>query len=126
MKILVIDDDDVSLKMFRNALKLNGYDCKSYQNPVEALAEIKNTFYDIIFTDFNMPEIDGIELIREVRRVGTQNYMVLFSGYDDGTLEKAAEKSGANRFLHKPIDWLMLNELLEKLESQNIETALNR
>lgn len=123
MKILVIDDDDVSLKMFRNALRLNGYDCKSYLSPLEALAEIKNTFYDIIFTDFNMPDLDGIELIREVRKVGEQNFLVLCSGFDDGTLENAAKKSGADGFMQKPINWQMLNELLENLESQNIRTV---
>ena len=115
MRILVIDDDEVSLKMFQNALRLNGFDCNCYMNSVEAFQEILGESYDIIFTDYNMPTMDGIELISRAKSSGIESQMVLFTGYVDSSVQIKAKEVGADGFLQKPVSWQNVNNLLENL-----------
>jgi DNA-binding response OmpR family regulator len=126
MKILVIDDDDISLRMFKNALRLNGFECSPFSSSAEALEEIRKLKYDAILTDYTMPDINGVELIEKVREYGINVFIALFSGCDDGALESAAKNAGANSFFTKPIDWKRLAETLNtlKFDSEIIEDEL--
>ncbi len=112
MKILVIDDDDISLKMFKNALELNGYKCKPCRSSTEGIFEFENSAYDVIFTDYTLPDINGIELIKRIRKFDSRAYIVLFSGNFENDLVNRAFSSGANEYIEKPISWKKVNDLL--------------
>ena len=65
--ILIVEDDEVSLQMLEKALKFQGFEVFCANNGQEALNCFKDRFFPIVLTDWMMPEIDGIDLIREIR-----------------------------------------------------------
>lgn len=117
MKILVIDDDMISLKMFKNALELNGYNCKSCSSSEEGLKEFESTDYDVVFTDYTLPEINGIELIKRFKNIENKAYIVLYTGNVEKDIINKAYNCGADYFFEKPVTWNRVNELLCEIKN---------
>ena len=68
-RIIVVDDEAVVLKNLRRILEKSGHIVSTSTNPVKALEQIENEFYDIVISDMRMPgNIDGKELFMEIKR----------------------------------------------------------
>lgn len=102
-KILVVDDEACILKMMELVLANAGYFVESAENPREALGIYGNgANYDLVITDYKMPEMTGIELEAEILRRDPSAKVLIVSGY--GGIETALEaiNKGATDFLRKP------------------------
>lgn len=115
MKLLLIDDDENSLKMLQNALILNGYECTACLNPVDALEYFKNNNYDFLISDIKMPGFSGWEFLEAVLSINKRTKVILYSGNSDDKISCEAIKKGAYKFLAKPINWLELKDILQKV-----------
>lgn len=84
MKIMIIDDDEDILNLFRDFLSKEGYDVVTYLEPLKALKEIEDspTRYSLIITDIRMPGISGIELIKRVSSINADIKVVLMSAFE--------------------------------------------
>ncbi|MBI9015764.1 MAG: sigma-54-dependent Fis family transcriptional regulator [Phycisphaerae bacterium] len=101
--ILVVDDEMIIRDSLCEFLKLEGYHCNSADSFKNALVQLEQHPYNMVITDVNMPEADGFELLRVVRKRYPDIAIVVITGY--GTIESAigAIKAGAFNYLTKPI-----------------------
>ncbi|MEN8149726.1 MAG: sigma-54 dependent transcriptional regulator, partial [Planctomycetota bacterium] len=101
--ILLVDDDPLILKSLSVVLSREGYDVHRAEGGTKALELIRDEGYDVVVTDFNMPEVDGMQVLREVKARKPDTEVILITGY--GTIEQAVEaiKVGAYDYVCKPI-----------------------
>jgi DNA-binding NtrC family response regulator len=103
-RILVIDDDEMTLKNMRRILEKLGYQVSTFSNPLRALERLEKSPYDVIISDFRMPYLDGLELLNRAKRLSPAVEVILVTGYAsiEGAIE--ATKQGAFHYLAKPFD----------------------
>jgi DNA-binding response OmpR family regulator len=118
-RILLIDDDDAVRASVESTLRRAGHSVKPARNGREALAFFGNDSFDLIVTDLVMPEMEGIETIREFRKAGNSTPILAMSGggqYSTTTpYLDAAQKLGADAALHKPFSADQLRATVDRL-----------
>lgn len=82
-KILVVDDVEEVLNSTRNCLKLQGMQVACLSNPIEALEYLRKNKIDVLLLDFFMPEMNGDEFIKELRKFDNETVVILRTGYSD-------------------------------------------
>ena len=116
-KILIVDDEELirnGLKVMVERYKEDYYEITTCHDGISAKEQIKENYFDIIITDIRMPNLTGIELIKDIRNKGLNTSIVIVSGYDSFNYASEALKCGAKAYLLKPIK---RNELYDTLES---------
>lgn len=106
-RVLIIDDTDVNLRMLGKLVnRLAPTQAHSFTDPLLALEFARQTPVDMVVVDFMMPEMDGLEFIRQFRATpGAQSTPVLMvTANDERTVRYRALESGADDFLSKPVD----------------------
>ena len=124
--ILFVDDDQHILDIVSIYLERNGYSVDTVSNGFLALEKIKQKEYAVVFTDLIMPEISGLDLLKEIRAAHPDTEVVIVTGY--GTIESAIEalKCGGYDYLQKPINFerlkLLISRIIEKrtLQQENV------
>ncbi len=111
-KILIIDDDQSQLTMVSEQLKNKGITATTCQNPYEALSIIEKECFDIIFTDIQMPGLNGFELIRYIRGA-TATPVIALSAHADINLSQFKEQ-GFYSFLSKPFTGSQLFSIISE------------
>jgi DNA-binding NtrC family response regulator len=101
--ILLVDDDPLILRSLAVVLEREGYAVTRAPGGAAAVAELKDNVFDAVVTDFNMPEVDGMQILREVKARKPDCAVIMITGY--GTVEQAVEaiKLGAYDYICKPI-----------------------
>lgn len=100
-KILVVDDERQITRMLRASLQGSGYHVLIASNGVEALDQFESGRPDLIITDLAMPEMNGLEFTRAVRRV-SQTPIIVLSVRDADAIKVSALDEGADDYLTKP------------------------
>src|SRR4030042_2912274 len=113
-RILVVDDEEVVLMFLEELLKDEGYGVFAVNNGTDALSQLKENQYDLILTDMNLPDVDGLQILNFAKQTHPQIEVLIITGY--ASLETAIEamRLGAYDYLIKPIDDIDL--LLEKIK----------
>jgi DNA-binding NtrC family response regulator len=113
-KVLIIDDDQAMLDLTRFHLQSRGYEVAMAETAREGLELIATGGFNIALTDFSLPDLDGIELVKQIKETSPDTEIIMITGY--GSVEKAVEatKAGAFYFLEKPVDFEELLLLIEK------------
>jgi putative nucleotidyltransferase with HDIG domain len=102
-RILIVDDEPLIRSALKDILSgIGGYEVDVAVNGMEGLNKIRREEFDIIFTDLTMPKVNGMDLLRETRRINSSIPVVVITGFS--TIENAvfAMKEGAYDFLAKP------------------------
>lgn len=113
LKIVVVDDSKMMLKLYQNKLSVLGLVCETYHRPEEAVKRILSEKPDLVISDLNMPNISGLELTMEIRRKYPRAELpiLMITTQSDFVEEKKGKmnvnasllkKTGINRILHKP------------------------
>lgn len=118
IKILVVDDFATMRKVVRNLLKQVGYeDIVEAEDGVMALRALKSQKIDVVVSDWNMPNMSGLELLKAVRAdaelAKTPFLMVTAEALQDNVV--AAVKAGVNNYIVKPFTAEVLNEKIKKI-----------
>jgi signal transduction histidine kinase len=118
-KILVVDDEAdfpaLINRNFRKRIKNNELSFLFANNGREALEILEDaTDIDVVLTDINMPEMDGLTLLAEIRQINPDIKSVVISAYDDVNKVRLAMNQGAFDFLTKPIDFQDLEITINK------------
>ncbi|HWB11530.1 MAG TPA: response regulator [Pirellulales bacterium] len=106
LQILIVDDDEVSLEISRRTVERSGYRVQVARNGKEALDILREGRHRLVITDWVMPELDGIELCREIR-AGDYNgyiYVILLTSRGETKDIVAGLSAGADDFMTKPFD----------------------
>jgi two-component system, chemotaxis family, chemotaxis protein CheY len=118
MKILLVDDFATMRKIVKNLLRQMSYtNVIEAEDGVKALKALKSEEVDFIISDWNMPNMTGIELLREVRAdkdlAGLPFLMVTAEGLKENVV--TAVKAGVSNYIVKPFTAEVLNEKIEKI-----------
>jgi len=118
IKILVVDDFATMRKVVRNLLKQGGYDdIVEAEDGVMALKALKSQKIDVVVSDWNMPNMSGLELLKAVRADAELTkipfLMVTAEALQDNVV--AAVKAGVNNYIVKPFTAEILNEKIKKI-----------
>ncbi len=112
--ILVVDDKDSMRNMLTETLAEEGHRVDAAMDGRSALELVRNKSYDLVLTDLKMPDIDGLEVLTQVKEVDTETAVIVMTAF--GTIEDAvaAMKAGAYDFLTKPFDTEHLCVLIQR------------
>jgi NtrC-family two-component system response regulator AlgB len=125
--VLVVDDEKNILKILRIGLEAIGLAVEAFGNPVEAIESLEPGRYDIAFIDLMMAPVDGMQVLREIKKVSPSTTAVIITAH--GSIDSAVEaiKQGAFDFLQKPFDLKELQLFTTKvLEHHRLEREVNR
>ena len=116
MKILTVDDDDIALDILSDALTASGYDVITATDGREALDIVSTNDVRLVISDWEMPNMDGLQLCRAIRRCDSVNYIYLILLTSHGTPQEIVEgmSAGADDFIIKPFN---KGELLERVRA---------
>jgi CheY-like chemotaxis protein len=115
LNILLVEDDSIS-QMFIEEI-LEPINCKLViaQNGKEALIEIEKNQFDLILMDIGLPDINGLDLVKEIRKTDKKIWIIAQTAFAMFSDEKNAQNAGCNDYIPKPIDAFQLLEKIEKL-----------
>lgn len=101
-RLLIVDDEAALMRSLCDTLRDRGYETTGFTNAVQALEALRSGGFDLLLADLAMPEMDGIELLREALRIDGLLIGVIMTG--DGTIGTAVEamRSGAYDYILKP------------------------
>ncbi len=101
-KILVVDDEIVVIKSAQRVLGSEGYDVEGALGGREAILKLEQGNYDLVFTDLKMPEVDGITLIRWIKKSKPSIGILIITGYPSQDTMKEAIEHGIIDYVPKP------------------------
>ena len=115
MHALVIDDDARLRQVLTRLLRSGGFDTvDEAADGEEALRTLTSVHPDLILTDCQMPRMDGIAFVRQLRARGDRTPVIMLSGQGDPHLVVTAVRAGVNNYLPKPIHPDVLFEKIEQ------------
>lgn len=115
--VRVIDDDDEVRRSWQFVLEGEGWQVQAYESAVRFLEEDDPSVPGCIVSDVRMPEMSGIELQTEMKRIGNRMPLVLISAHADLVMAVKAVKDGAYDFLLKPVETeRLIQTVLEAIE----------
>jgi two-component system OmpR family response regulator len=112
--ILVVDDEESLSDLVSSALRFAGYSVRTESNGFDALRAVKSEPPDLVVLDVNMPELDGFEVCRRLRRDGVQIPVIFLTARDDIEDLRVGFRQGGDDYLTKPFS---LEELGLRIEA---------
>lgn len=102
-KIHVVDDDVGVLGSLRFLLETDGFIVRTFRSGAAALSEPYSGDVDCFVIDYKMPDINGIDLVAQLRQRGIDTPVVLITGYPDKNIAARAEAAGVKHVMRKPL-----------------------
>lgn len=125
-KILVIDDEESMCDFMEIMLSKEGYSVETVNSPLTAISQIKQNEYDLVIADLNMPEMDGLEVLEEVKKFKKDQDLIVMTAYASVDTAIEAMKRGAVDYITKPFKVDEIKLAIEKslsrrkLQQENI------
>ncbi|MEA5114335.1 MAG: sigma-54 dependent transcriptional regulator [Geobacteraceae bacterium] len=125
-KILLVEDDDISRDTLSRLLKMSGYSVKGAASGKIGLSFLDHEPFDIIITDLLLPDINGIEILKQAKDVSPSTEVILITGHASAETAVKAMKEGAFDYITKPLNFdelsILIANALEKrqLRSENV------
>jgi len=116
-KVLLVDDTEMVLYIIKEKLLNYGLQVVTAASGKEAIEKMKNSAYDLVFMDHMMPEMDGVEATRKIRKLKKEYEklpIIALSANTDPGMEEVFLANGLNGFLSKPVAREKLEEILKK------------
>jgi DNA-binding NtrC family response regulator len=101
-RILVVDDQESMREMLADLIDLMGHEPRTVGGAKEALAALDKTDVDLVITDLNMPVIDGMELMKQIKMRSPELPVIIITGYGTFHTEKQVLSNGADGYIPKP------------------------
>ena len=114
--ILVVDDTRSMRKMVAAVLENAGYDVAEAGDGIEALDLAKGRRFDLVVTDHNMPRMDGVTLVRELRGITDYDHvaLIVLSTEVDPAVKQKGREAGATGWMAKPFDPQRMLDIVAK------------
>lgn len=104
LKILVVEDDEALLELYRLVLQKEGFQTLSARNGSEAFEILEQTHIDLVITDIMMPVMDGYEFVTELRRQNPRLPVLMITAKQDFPSKNKGFTLGADDYMTKPVD----------------------
>lgn len=116
--VIIVDDDERLLEIFKTALSLEGYQCETASSAESALELINKTSFDIMLTDIRIPGIEGFELTHKAKKIIPDMAVIIMTAYAEEFSYDNAIEAGASDFIKKPFT---LNELMARIQHVKLQ-----
>jgi two-component system, NtrC family, response regulator HydG len=103
-KVLIVDDDVNFCIILKSYLERKGYEADNAFNCAEALRLVKTVNYDVVLTDFRLPDNNGLELLKNIRCNKPDTVVIIMTAYADIRMAVRSIKLGAYEFVTKPVN----------------------
>lgn len=127
-RIVIIDDEKRMCDSLVALLQGDGVDVSAFQKPMDAVEMIRNGRVDLVVTDIKMPQMGGMEILREVKKIDAEIPVILMTGYASLDTALEAINQGAYDYLLKPVEFshleLAVKRALEKRRSDLSQRVL--
>ncbi|MFZ0133338.1 MAG: response regulator [Desulfobacterales bacterium] len=119
-KVLLVDDEKDFLEVMAERMSARGMEVSTASSAAEAIRLAEKHSYDAIIVDLMMPEMDGLEALKLLKKEKPETQVILLTGH--ASLEKGIEamKLGAVDFLEKPADMSELTEKIKKAHARKM------
>ncbi len=117
-RILVVDDFSTMRKIVKNVLKQLGYNnIEEAENGAEALQKLRSKKFDFVVSDWNMPNMDGLEMLKAIRSDAELKHLPVLMVTAEAEKDKviAAIKAGVNNYIVKPFTAETLKQKMEQI-----------
>ena len=114
MKVLLVDDEEEFVKALAERLKMRDLRSDTVLDGEEALSFVEDQEPDVMVLDLKMPGIDGMEVLRQVRRAYPKIQVIILTGHGTERHEEEAKRLGAFDYLEKPVN---LDVLVKKMKA---------
>ena len=114
-RILIVDDEENAREGLAKILKKTGYNTGTAENGEHALKILENTKYDLVITDIKMPRMDGMQLLRRIRKIVPDIAVIMVTAYGEVESYLEAMSQGAFEYLNKPIKIDELKKVVSKV-----------
>jgi two-component system, response regulator, stage 0 sporulation protein F len=114
-RILVVDDEENARVVLSKLLTHDGYEVSSARNGVEALNYLRSKNVELIITDLNMPEMNGLMFLRELNRSHPASNVIMITGYGEVESYLEAMTLGAFEYINKPVKYDELKKVINKI-----------
>ncbi len=115
MKILVVDDEEGARDLFNTILTDEGYEVSLANGGEEALGLFKRGLFNLVITDIKMPIMDGLQLLQEIRKMGSKTDVIMVTAYGEVESYLKAMSLGAAEYINKPIRIKELKQIVHKV-----------
>jgi two-component system OmpR family response regulator len=115
VEILIVDDDKEICEYMETFLARDGFLVKTLNSPQDAVEEVRSGKYHIVVLDLMMPKIDGIELLKQIRKVDSDIAVVIFTGYPSLESAVASMKLDAVDYIKKPFNPEEFREVIDRV-----------
>nr|MDA8423450.1 response regulator [Nitrospiraceae bacterium] len=115
MKILVVDDEEGARELFNTILSDEGYEVALADSGEGALDLFKNQPFNLVITDIKMPVMDGLQLLQEIRKMGSKTDVIMVTAYGEVESYLKAMSLGAAEYIKKPIRIKELKRIVHKV-----------
>lgn len=118
-RVLIIDDEETLARNIRTYLTRHGYEARIAGSGEEGLAALDSFNPDLVLLDFQLPGMDGLEILRRIRTAARHVKVVMMTAHGGVPVAVDAMKAGAYDYLTKPLALSELKLLLDKAIGQN-------
>jgi CheY-like chemotaxis protein len=117
-KVLVVDDDNLICWALEKEFSAINFDARIVGNAADALAELRRQRFDIVFLDIHLPDLNGLELLREIDEISPDATVIIMSGDASEANRQRAYNGGVLQFLEKPFDLSDVHAILRSITGQ--------
>ena len=114
MRVLLVEDDDMIAHGLQTALRQGGFAVDWMRDGKSAAAALKSTAFDLVLLDLGLPQLDGLEVLRELRKRGDATPVIILTARDEIQHRVAGLDAGADDYIVKPFD---LDEMTARMRS---------
>ena len=126
--ILIVDDDNSILRMLEFGLKKLGpnYHISTAENMTSAMRQIEEIQFDLIITDYMMPGMTGVDLVRAVRRLSPATQVVLMTAYGTNKLRDTTDNLHIDGYLNKPFTMDQIRDIVRQSALSIVEAPISQ
>jgi len=118
MNLLVVDDEKLVRWSIQQSLSKDEFNVISAADGTEAIEKIKQKHFDVIITDFVMPDCDGIEVARKTMELQPDTKIIMMTAYDSLLDKEEAKRAGVTSFINKPFQVNEVRSAVSKILSK--------
>ena len=112
-RVLIVDDEEEFINSLAERLSIRDYDATTSVNGQDAIEKISSYDFDVVMLDVVMPGIDGLEVLREIKRIKPLTEVIMLTALPNVEIGVEAMKRGAMDYILKPCE---IEELISKID----------
>lgn len=123
-KVLLVDDEEDFVRTLSERLQMRNLDSETGFDGERALEGMQDGVPDVMVLDLKMPGIDGMEVLRRMKKLYPKVQVIILTGHGSDKDEEEARRLGAFEYLQKPVNLESLVEVLKRAYQKKVEASL--